>query len=53
MALADSNNDGSYSEDELNAMTKAQLLVLADELGVEGVSTANLKADIVSAILNR
>ena len=53
MALADSNNDGSYSEDELNALTKAQLLVLADELGVEGVSTANLKADIVSAILNR
>ncbi len=53
MALADSDNDGSYSEDELNALTKAQLLDLANELGVEGVSTANLKADIVSAILNR
>lgn len=53
MSLADSNNDGTYSEDELNAMTKAQLLVLADELGVEGVSMANLKADIISAILNR
>lgn len=53
MALADSDNDGRYSEDELNAMTKAQLLVLADELGVEGVSNANLKAEIVSAILNR
>lgn len=53
MALADSDNDGIYSEEELNAMTKAELLVLADELGVEGVSMSNLKADIVSAILNR
>ena len=53
MALAESDNDGTYSEDELNAMTKAELLVLADELGVEGVSMSNLKADIVSAIMNR
>lgn len=53
MALADSDNDETYSEDELNALTKAQLLVLADELGVEGVSNSNLKAEIVSAILNR
>lgn len=53
MALADSDNDGTYSEGELNAMTKAQLLALADELGVEGVSMSNLKAEIVSAIMNR
>ena len=53
MALADSDNDGTYSESELNAMTKTQLLALASELGVEGVSNSNLKADIVSAILNR
>ena len=53
MSLADSDNDQTYSEDELNALTKAQLLVLADELGVEGLSMNNLKADIVSAILNR
>lgn len=33
-------------------MTKAELLGLADDLGVEGVSNANLKADIVAAILN-
>lgn len=53
MALADNDEDGSYSEDELTALTKAQLLDLASELGVEGVSSTNLKADIVTAILNR
>lgn len=53
MALADSDNDGNYSEAELNALTKAELLSLADELGVEGVSMSDLKADMVSAILNR
>ena len=53
MSLADSDNDDTYSEDELNALTKAELLVLADELGVEGVSKSNLKAEIVAAILNR
>ena len=53
MALADNNEDGSYSESELNALTKAQLIALASDLGVEGVSSSMLKADIVSAILNR
>lgn len=53
MALADSNSDGDYSEDELSALTKAELLDLASELGVEGVSMNNLKADIISAIINR
>lgn len=53
MALADSNNDGAYNESELNALTKAELLTLASELGVEGVSSSNLKAEIISAILNR
>ena len=53
MALTDTDEDGLYSEDELNALTKAQLLALASELGVEGVSSSNLKADIVTTILNR
>lgn len=53
MALADSDEDGLYSEDELNALTKAQLLALASELGVEGVSSKSIKAEIVTAILNR
>ena len=53
MALADVDNDGTYSDDELNALTKAQLLDLANELGVEGVSLSMLKAEMISAILNR
>lgn len=53
MALADSDEDGSYSEEELNALNKAQLLNLAKELGVEGVSSSMLKADIISVIMNR
>ena len=42
---------GGYTEEELNAMTKAELLALAAEHGIEGVSMSNLKAEIVSAIL--
>lgn len=32
-------------------MTKAQLLAIAQGLGVEGLSDRNLKADIIHAIL--
>lgn len=53
MTLCLRSEDNSYTEDELSAMTKAELLVLANELGVEGLSSKNLKADIVAAILNR
>lgn len=50
---AGSDNNGEYSEEELSAMTKAELLTLANELGVTGVSSNNLKADIINAILSR
>ena len=53
MALADIDEDGSYSEEELASLNKTQLLSLANELGVEGVSSSMLKADIITAILNR
>ena len=53
MALADVDNDGTYTQSELEELTKAQLLELANELGVEGLTTKSLKADIVTAILNR
>ena len=52
MALA-SSPEKTYSEAELNALTKAELLDLANELGVEGVSLSMLKAEMISAILNR
>jgi hypothetical protein len=42
----------SYTEVELSAMTKAQLLVIADELGIVGVSTKDTKTVIIQAILN-
>jgi DNA-binding Xre family transcriptional regulator len=41
----------AYTYDELSAMTKAELLELAEELGVEGLSINNLKDDIITGIL--
>lgn len=34
-------------------MLKADLLSLANKLGVEGVTSKNTKAEIITAILNR
>lgn len=51
LAEADANNDNEYSEEELNALTKAQLLELAGTLGVTGVTSSNTKAQIIAAIL--
>lgn len=51
LAEADTNDDGTYSEAELKALTKAQLLELAETLSVEGVSSSNTKAEIIAAIL--
>lgn len=41
----------TYTQVELEAMTKAELLELADGLGVDGVSGSNLKAEIIAAIM--
>ena len=46
------NNTPGYTEGELNAMTKAELLVVAEELGIEGVTSKTTKAEIITAILN-
>lgn len=51
MSLADSDNDGTYSEEELNGLTKAQLASLASELGIEGVNSSQTKAVMVETIL--
>lgn len=51
LADADANDDGEYSEEELEALTKAQLLELAETLSVGGVSSSNTKAEIIAAIL--
>lgn len=48
---ADANDDGEYSEEELTALTKAQLLLLCETLNVEGVTSSNTKAQIIAAIL--
>ena len=51
LAEADANEDGTYSEEELKALTKAQLLELAETLNVTGVTSSNTKAQIIAAIL--
>lgn len=48
---ADSNNDGKYSEEELNALTKAQIAELAASLDYEGVTTNLTKAQMIAAFL--
>ena len=48
---ADANDDGEYSEEELTALTKAQLLTLCETLHVDGVTSSNTKAQIIAAIL--
>lgn len=47
-----SGTDSSQASDPqtLDDMTKAQLLELAGEMGIEGVSSRMKKADIINAI---
>lgn len=49
--MAVSTDDTVYTESQLNAMTKAELLSLCFERGITEVSDSNLKADIIAAIL--
>ena len=42
---------GGYSENELSAMTKAQIAELAVELGYEGITTSMTKAEMIAAFL--
>lgn len=51
MSLADTDNDGEYSEAELNALTKAQIAELASALGYEGITTSLTKAQMIAAFL--
>lgn len=48
---ADSNSDGRLSEEELNALTKAQIAGLALELGYNGIDTSMTKAEMITAFL--
>lgn len=45
-----SDKPAPYPQEQLGAMTNAQLLVIARGLGVEGLSDRSLKADIIKAI---
>lgn len=51
MTLADTDNNGRYSDEELNALTKAQIAALAAGLGYEGITTSLTKAQMISAFL--
>ena len=51
MIAADADGNGILTEEELMALTKSQLLVLGEELGVSGVKPSQTKAQIVAAIL--
>ena len=48
-ATADTNSDGELSEEELSALTVAQLRALAAELGI--TLTKTKKAEIIAEIL--
>ena len=45
------DDDGRYSEDELNALTKAQIAELAASLEYEGITASMTKAAMIEAFL--
>lgn len=52
MTQAFTRSAPQYTEDDLSAMTKAELLDMVESIGVEGVNSRNTKAEIISAIMN-
>ena len=51
MDAADTDSDGTLSQEELETMTKAQIAELAAELGYEGIVTSMTKANMITAFL--
>ena len=54
MSLSDDEKEteeAAYTYEELSGYTKAELLVIADENGITGLSMSNLKDEIINAIL--
>lgn len=49
--MDDIDETDGYTYEELSALTKADLLVIAEEQGVTGVNSNTLKEDIIQAIL--
>lgn len=45
------NSAPEYTEDILNAMTKAEIEALAIDLGIEGVSVSQTKAEMIETFL--
>jgi len=41
----------TYTYEELSAYTKAELLEIASEMGIEGLLMTNLKDEIINTIL--
>lgn len=44
-------NQPVYTQSQLEAMTKAELLSLASSFGIEGLNDKMLKAEIINSIL--
>ena len=49
--MADTDEDGSYSEDELQALTRSQIHELAQSLGYTSVKGNMSKAAMIAAFL--
>lgn len=45
------SRESTYTYDELSLYTKAELLQIAEQNGIEGLSSSMLKADIINTIL--